>query len=230
MSVSKQETKFDLDETIRTRRSVRGFLPERPVPNSILEEALELARCSPSNCNVQPWEVFVASGKVRDRLRESLVHAVTSGVAPDGTTPIDTFDGDHRRRQIACAVEMYGKMGIARDDGAGRLRAHLRNFELFDAPQVAIVCMKKSFGIGVALDVGMWVQTFMLALWSRGVGSCAQASLRLYPSIIKEILAIPEDLEILCGVSFGYEDVTVPANQTRQPREPLSTQVHFRST
>jgi nitroreductase len=218
---------FDLDETIRTRRSVRGFLTDKPVPKSILEETLELARWSPSNCNVQPWDVFIASGDVRDRLRAALVEAVISGKAPDPSTPIDTFDGEHRRRQIACAVEMYGKMGIARDDGAGRLRAHLRNFELFDAPHIAIVCMKKSFGIGVALDVGMWVQTFMLALWARGIGSCAQASLRLYPSLIKEILGIGEDLEILCGISFGYEDPSVAANQTRQPREPFSSNVHF---
>ncbi|MBY0588441.1 nitroreductase [bacterium] len=219
---------FNLDQTIQTRRSVRGFFSDRPVPPDVLHEALDLARWSPSNCNVQPWEVFIASGKTRDQLRDALKNAVLSGQAPDPTTPIDTFDGEHRRRQIACAVEMYGKMGIARDDSTGRLRAHLRNFEFFDAPHIAVVCMKKSFGIGVALDVGMWVQTLMLALWARGVGCCAQASLRLYPTIIKERLGIGDDLEILCGISFGYEDPSVPANQARQPREPLSAQIHFR--
>jgi nitroreductase len=176
---------------------------------------------------VQPWDVVVASGARRDRLRSALVEAVVSGRTPDPSTPIDTFDAEHRKRQVACAVEMYGKMGIGREDGAGRMRAHLRNFELFDAPHVAVVCMKKSFGIGVALDVGMWVQTFMLALWARGVGSCAQASLRLYPGLIKEILGIGDDLEILCGISFGYEDPSVPANQTRQPREPIGANVRF---
>lgn len=218
---------YDLDETIRTRRSVRGFQPDRPVPREVLREALELAQQSPSNCNVQPWRVFVASGSARDRLRQALIDAVTNGTSPTPSTPMDLFKEEYRRLQITCAVEMYTKMGIGREDAAGRMRAHLRNFEFFDAPSVAIVCMSKEFGIGVALDVGMWVQTFMLALWARGIGSCAQASLRLYPEVIAQVLGIPEGLQVLCGVSFGYEDASVLANQTRQTREALDANIKF---
>ena len=218
---------YDLDETIRSRRSIRGFHPDRPVPRDVIIEALALAQQSPSNCNVQPWEVFIASGAVRDRLRSSLIAAVEEGISPTSSAAMDSFIDDHRKRQVACAVEMYSKMGIGRGDSAGRMRALLRNYELFDAPHVAIVCMRKEFGVGVALDVGMWVQTFMLALWSRGVGSCAQASLRLYPELIAEQLGVPPELAILCGISFGYEDSSVPANNTRQPREPLEANVRF---
>jgi hypothetical protein len=88
--------------------------------------------------------------------------------------------------------------------------------------------MAKSFGIGVALDVGIYVQTLMLAMQSRGVGSCAQAALRSYPDLVSEHLGIPDDEQILCGLSFGYEDASVPANQTRQPRDPISSNVVFR--
>ncbi len=123
---------------------------------------------------------------------------------------------------------MYHEMGIERGDHAGRLAALARNFELFDAPHVAIVCMERQFGLGVALDVGMYVQSLMLALWARGVGSCAQASLRLYPHIIRRELEIPDNLRVMCGISFGYEDPSVPANRTRQKREPIETNVMFR--
>lgn len=218
---------YDLDETIRTRRSVRGFWTDRPVPKSVILEALELAQWSPSNCNVQPWRVFIASGAARDRVRTSLIRAATGGEGPRPSSTIETFKDEYRKLQIACAVEMYGHMGIGREDGAGRMRAHLRNYELFDAPHVAIVCMKKEFGVGVALDVGMWVQTFMLALWARGVGSCAQASLRLYPQVLQTELGVPDDLQVLCGISFGYEDPDVPANRTRQKREAVEANVRF---
>lgn len=220
---------FDLDETIRTRRSVRGFFSDRPVPESVLQEALEIAQWAPSNCNVQPWRVFIASGPARDRLRGVLVEAVGSGAAPTVEDPVDEFPGDYKKLQIACAVSMYREMGIERGDGAGRFRALMRNFELFDAPHVAIVCMEKHFGVGVALDVGMYVQSLMLALWARGVGSCAQASLRLYPDLIRNELEIPDRLRIVCGISFGYEDPEVPANRTRQTREPVAKNVVFRS-
>jgi nitroreductase len=220
-------TVHDLDEVIRRRRSVRGFLPE-PVPDDIVLECLELSQHAPSNCNVQPWRVFVASGAARDRVRERLVAAYVAHVPGDPEDPIDTFTGEYRKKQIACAVEMYGHMGVARGDLEGRSRAHQRNFELFDAPHAAFVCMDRSFGVGVALDVGMWVQTFMLALASRGVASCPQAALRAYPSIVRDALGIPDSLRLLCAVSFGWEDPSVPANRTRQPRDPVSANVVFR--
>jgi hypothetical protein len=88
--------------------------------------------------------------------------------------------------------------------------------------------MAKSFGIGVALDVGMYVQTLMLAMQSRGIGSCAQAALRAYPDLVAGQLGIPQDEQILCGLSFGYEDASVAANRARQPRDPISKNVFFR--
>jgi len=218
---------YDLDQTIRERRSVRGFLP-KPVPRDLLEEVLGLAQHAPSNCNVQPWRVYVASGEVVDKLRSALVEATTAGESSVMAAPVDEFFGGYREKQIACAVELYGKMGVERGDRVGRFNASLRNFEFFDAPHVAYVCMAKSFGIGVALDVGMYVQTLMLAMQSRGISSCAQAALRAFPELAAEHLAIPDDEQILCGLSFGYEDPDVPANQTRQPRDPVSSNVFFR--
>ncbi len=218
---------YDLDQTIRERRSVRGFLP-RPVPRDLLEEVLGVAQHAPSNCNVQPWRVYVASGGVVEKLRSALVEAITAGESSVVAAPVDEFFGGYREKQIACAVELYGKMGVERGDRVGRFNASLRNFEFFDAPHVAYVCMAKSFGIGVALDVGMYVQTLMLAMQSRGISSCAQAALRAFPELAAEHLAIPDDEQILCGLSFGYEDPDVPANQTRQPRDPITSNVFFR--
>src|SRR5581483_12418640 len=154
-------------------------------------------------------------------------HAVVGGQPPAPDDPIDDFLGDYRQLQIDCAVALYSEMGIERHDKQGRVHAFLRNFAFFDAPHIAIVCMEKHFGVGVALDVGMWVQTFMLALWARGIASCAQASLRLYPNIIRHELKIPSELRILCGGSFGYDDPNVPANRTRQSHEPSEKNVFF---
>lgn len=216
----------DFDEVVTSRRSVRGFTND-PVPRELLEQIFTVAQRAPSNCNVQPWRVFVASGDRCKRLSQAMIERVDSGDFGDPEDLMDGFHGDHRRLQIECASEMYGEMGVARGDLAGRLRAARRNFELFDAPHVAIVCMLKTYGLGVALDVGMYVQTLMLAMWSRGIGSCAQASLRQYPTLIREQLGIAQDLRIMCGLSFGYEDTTVPANRTRQRREPLAANVTF---
>jgi nitroreductase len=221
---------FDLDAVVRERRSVRGFFPDRLVPREMLREVLDLAQHAPSNCNVQPWRVFIASGPALERLRTALCEAIMGGEVPGVENAIDAFHGEYRRLQVECAVTMYREMGIARDDYEGRMRATLRNFEFFDAPHVAIVCMDDRFGPRVAVDVGAYVQTLLLALWSCGIGSCAQASLSMYPTIIRRELGIADDLRILCGIAFGYEDPAVPANRTRQSREPIETNVTFLDT
>lgn len=216
----------EFDDVVLGRRSVRGFTSEI-VPRETLEQVFALAQRAPSNCNVQPWRVFVVSGDRCRALSAAMIAKADVGDFGDPEDLMDAFEGEHRRLQIECATEMYGHMGVARGDMPGRIAAARRNFELFDAPHVAIVCMLKRYGLGVALDVGMYVQTLMLALSSRGIGSCAQASLRQYPTLIRAQLGIPDDQRIMCGVSFGYEDATVAANRTRQRREPLASNVTF---
>lgn len=218
----------NFDEILRTRRSVRGFL-DKPVPPEILTEVFELAQLSPSNCNAQPWRVFVASGAARDRLSKALVNAAMSGTPPNPDFNwANKFLGHYRERQIDCAVQLYTEMDIGRDDKPGRMRAALRNFELFDAPHVAFLGMDETFGSPVAVDIGIYLQTLMLALTSRGISSCAQGSMRSYPDIIRAEFGAPDSVKILVGISFGYEDPSVPANRTRIARAALSEDIVFK--
>ena len=73
-----------LSHALTERRSVRGFL-DKPVSHSELEAIFSLAQHAPSNCNIQPWQVWVASGETRNVLRERLVDKVSRGIpfAPD---------------------------------------------------------------------------------------------------------------------------------------------------
>ena len=47
---------LDLDQAIRERQSTRMFL-HRPVSRQLMDEALALAQCAPSNSNIQPWHM-----------------------------------------------------------------------------------------------------------------------------------------------------------------------------
>lgn len=226
-TVISSDPDMSLAEAIRTRRSVRGFL-DKPVPDAVIKNIFELAQQAPSNCNIMPWKVYVASGAKRDQISSELVEAVKSGQKPNPEFPeTPKHEGEYRRRQVDCAVELYNNMGIARDDKAGRLRAMLRNHELFDAPHIAFVCMEKHFDVSVAVDVGMYAQNLMLAMTAHGLGSCAMGSMRHYPDIPKGILEIPDHHGILFGISFGYEDDSVPANKTRIIKDDISHSVFF---
>lgn len=226
MSISPET--MSLAETIKQRRSVRGYL-DKEVPQETLDSIFTLAQRAPSNCNIQPWKVYVASGDLKNRIRDQMVDNVMRGVPfnADYDYP-DTFDGEYRKRQVDCAVELYGNMGIERGDKEGRLRAHLRNFQMFDAPHVVFIGMDKVFGASVAIDVGMYMQTLMLSMTAHGVGCCPQGTMRYYPDIVREAFGIGEQINILLGISFGFEDPSVPANRTWIDREPIAKLVEFR--
>ena len=217
----------NFEKLTKSRRSVRGFLNTR-VPDDVLQKIFETARWAPSGTNVQPWHICVASGEVRDQLRAGLLERATNRVPVVTDHPGDGRLGDPwRERKRGCARALYGAMDIEWDDKPGRGRAALRNHELFDAPHVAFLCMHELFGIQSAADVGMYAQTLMLAMTVNGIASCAQGSLRNYPELVREAFGLEPEMKVLFGISFGYEDPAVPANQARTDRAPVAETVQF---
>ncbi|MCK0174983.1 nitroreductase [Mycolicibacterium sp. F2034L] len=195
-------------------------LRDKPVPWELVDEALELAARAPSNSNVQPWRLVLATGSRRDRLAEALLEAatielpVTSGL-PESYLPL--------RRELGALV--YGSMGIARDDADGRRIAQLRNFDFFRAPMAGAVCMHRDLGLADAVGVGMYLQTLLLALTERGLGACVQVSVAAYPEIVRAVLGIPEELTVLCGLAIGYADDGFAANHLHTPRRAVDQTV-----
>lgn len=214
-----------LEAIVRARRSVRGFLAQ-PVPEPLLKQAFQIAQAAPSNCNVQPWRVYVASGAARNRIRAALVEVAGQPGRPDFDRGAD-FKDEYRRHQVECAVALYKELGVERRDVEGRKRAFLRNYELFDAPHVAFIGMHKSFGSSVVVDVGIYLGHLMLALTAQGIASCPMGSLRNYPDVVRRELQVPEEVGILVGLCFGYEDHSEAANRTRTTREALNANVTF---
>jgi nitroreductase len=88
-----------------------------------------------------------------------------------------------------------------------------------------IVCMHKDLGPADALSVGMFLQTFVLALTARGLGTCVEVSIAGYPEIVRAQLAIPAELSILCGLAVGYPDPDFPCNKLHVGREAIEKNV-----
>lgn len=218
-----------LDEAIARRRSVRGYLPDT-VPEEQIRAVFGLAQAAPSNCNIQPWVAHVLSG---ERLREAgrkMLAAAEAGIAPDPDFTSDRkFVGVYRERQIDAAVQLYGAMGIERHDRPRRDWAYRRNLDFFGAPHAVLIFMHSDFEEREAVDLGIYAQTLMLALTSRGIASCAQGALGLYPTIIREHLGLDPSNRLIFGISFGYEDSSEPANKARVGRASLGQAVVFHS-
>ena len=212
----------ELERVIRQRRSTRMFLPHQPVPQELVYEALDLAVRAPSNSNIQPWHTVFATGAARDRLVTALLAEARS--KPPEIPPLPEGFA-HLRRELG--AQLYGSMGIAREDTEGRRVAGLRNWEFFRAPLAGIVCMHRDLGPADAVSVGMFLQTLLLALTERGLGSCVEVSIAGYPEIVRAQLAIPTELSVLCGLAVGYPDPDFPANKLHIGREPIGENVVF---
>jgi len=185
-----------LIDAVYARHSVRGFL-DKEVPEDVLNRLFEIAQQAPSNCNVQPWKAYIASGELKERLKKQMVENTTTGVKPNPDYEYRAdFENEYRTRQVECAVALYTKMGIGRGDKEGRMRASLRNFEYFDAPYIAFIGMDPKFGVPVALDVGMWAQTLMLTMVAFGLHSCPMGTMRNYPDLVREAFEIQDGTKI----------------------------------
>ena len=230
IAMSVVDPEMSLIDAIYQRRSVRGYL-DKEIPETVLKRIFTIAQQTPSNCNVQPWRVYVATGQLKDKLREAMVNNIKNGVEQNSDYHYrGDFVDQYRTRQVACAVELYRNMGIERDDKQGRFDAFLRNYEFFDAPYIAFLGMDKDFGTTVALDVGMYAQTLMLTMAAFGIGSCAMGSMRSYPDLVRDAFAINDETKILFGMAFGYEDASVSANKTKVGREEFAMNVMIKES
>jgi nitroreductase len=215
-----------LDELLAGRHSVRGFSAE-PVPRTALMQIFAVAQRAPSWCNIQPWRVVVTEPPATHAVRAGLVAAATTrDPHPDMPFPVDYPEPylGHRR---ACGLALYGAMGIARTDQARRHDAWLRNFQLFDAPHLAVVSVDGRLGPYAMLDIGVWLGLVVTAAAAMGVSTCPLASIAAYPEPLRSALPIGPDQQILFGIAIGFANDNIAANQCRTGRAPLDANVTF---
>jgi nitroreductase len=210
----------DFEQLLADRYSCRAFLA-RPVERGIIERVLEIAQRTPSWCNAQPWQVHLTSGAATERLRAALGEAARSEpAAPDFSFPRE-YRGVYLERRRECGWQLYESVGIRRGDREASARQALENFRLFGAPHAAIVTTDEALGVYGVLDCGAWVNNFMLAAKSLGVASIAQAALASRAAALRRFFGIADERRIVCGISFGYEDPSHPANAFRTRRAGL---------
>ena len=208
----------DLD-IFSQRRSVRAYLPT-PVPDALLSQIMATARLAPSGANLQPGVFVAVRGAVRQQLSHDLVLAWREG--RQETEDYDYFPKPLpmtlRRRQVAAAQALYGALGVARDDRAGRDAQFERNFRFFDAPVALIVAMPHDFGAGGYMDLGMTLYGLMLAAQAKGLSTCAIGAMASYPSLIRQHVGLDAETKVVCGMALGYADPDAPVNQTQTTR------------
>ncbi len=227
-----------VDHAIASRRSVRGFLPT-PVPRATVEEILAVASRAPSGTNIQEWKVYVLMGAAKEALSTEVLAAHEEDYQrkqrkepPLHATeyqyyPLQWFEPYlGRRRKLGW--ELYGLLDIGKTDYAKMHAQHGENYRFFGAPVGMIFTIDRRLEAGCWLDYGMFLQNIMIAARGRGLDTCPQQAFATYHKVISAHLALPDNEQILCGMSLGVEDTAAVANRLTTERAAVADFAVFR--
>jgi nitroreductase len=231
MTTDQEKTNNPVEEAISSRRSIRAFLPT-PVPQQTIENILDTAARAPSGTNIQPWKTYVLTGDSLAGLSQAVLKVYNDPEsAKDHTEEYAYYPREwvspyiERRRKIGW--DLYGLLGITRDDKQKMHHQHGRNYCFFDAPVGLMFTIDRVLEQGSWLDYGMFLQNIMIAARGIGLDTCPQAAFTPFHRVISEYLNIPETQSVVCGMSLGYADPNAVENSLTTEREPLDHWVTF---
>lgn len=220
-----------VDTVITSRRSIRAFL-SKPVEREEIVRILEVAARAPSGTNTQPWKVYVLTGATKDKLSSEILKVFNNPALAQQHTeeyhyyPVRwTSPYIDRRRKVGW--DLYALLNLKRDNKAGMHAQHARNYLFFDAPVGLMFTIDRSMEKGSWLDYGMFLQNIMIAARGRGLDTCPQAAFTQFHQIIRDVLQLPDNEMLVCGMALGYADKNKVENTLQTERETIAGFVRY---
>lgn len=213
-----------VSEAIAERRSIRAFL-DTPVPVETLRDVFEQASRAPSGGNVQPWKIVILSAEKLDEFKALMDkrlagEPISGGEKPEYSVYPDKLKEPYRTARFEVGEQMYGLLGIGRDEKPKRLEWFANNFRFFGAPAAAFCFVDRVMGPPQWSDLGMYLQSAMLLFKEAGLDTCAQECWSMYPRTVSEFCNVPDEWMLFCGLAIGHADHNHPVNSLRTERLP----------
>lgn len=209
---------MDVLDAVNRRMSVRAFKSD-PVDAGLLRELLEASARAPSGGNLQPWRVQAIAGEPLEALRTTMLQRVA---APD-TPEYDVYPANLweplRSRRFQVGEDLYGALGIPREDKMARLQWFSSNGQGFGAPVLLFFSVDRRCGPPQWSDLGMFMQTLMLLAVEKGLDTCAQEFWSHYHQVVDQHVGLPEGHMLFSGMALGYRDEAAPVNTWRSRRD-----------
>lgn len=215
-----------LIEAIESRKSIRAY-KKMPVSKDNLETVIRASLRSPSATNLQPWELYVITGDVLEKIKLENVERFLSGGKPTFEEP--PLNDLFRSRRSQLAKDLFALLGIEREDKEKRREWAAQGHGYFDAPTALIIALDQSVlpGTWALMGIGSFVQTFCLAALEYGLGTCISEQGVAYHDIIRKYVDIPDSKRIVISITVGYPDWNAPQNQLVSTRVSLEEVVHW---
>ena len=212
-----------VSQAVASRISCRKFL-DKDVPRKTIEDILEQAARAPSGGNLQPWHVNVLGRSAVQEISQIVLAKMQSGTRAEKSEyniyPPDLKE-PYRTRRYRVGEQLYGMIGIPREDKAGRIKQFVENYQFFGAPAALFFSIDRDMCEGQWSDLGMFIQTIMLLAREYGLHTCGQEAWAVWSPSLHDYLGLPDSDMLFCGMAIGYMDETSPINGLRTERAPL---------
>ena len=220
------ESKYKFEVLSKERHSVRKFLPKE-VPEKVLREIMTVAQRAPSWENSQPWGAYIATGEVLNQIRKVWIEKNEKKIK--GYADMSPGHRTNFSKQGQKNMEDFMKdVGEFANDP--KLDKFWRaNVELFNSPAIVYLTLPKGHTKWSIYDLGGFGMSIMLAAKDYGVDSIPAYELVKYPDVLRKYAKVPDDEDIIVGISLGYEDDSNIMNKYRSTRLPLDQVCHFKS-
>jgi len=205
---------MDLLTALKTRKVARAF-SDKPIADDLLRDLLEAAINAPSGSNMQPWEVYVATGAKTKELRRLIDEAVKDGNRTFGASHSGRVPQRFTRRSADLFSQLMPyltEMGVKVD------YIMKGSLHFFNAPAVAFVYIHESLTPARLPCVGAFMVYLMLTAQAYGLGSCPIGYVRGVDDVIRGLLGVPEDLSFVIAIALGYPEQDMPINSFKSHR------------
>lgn len=219
-----------VSEALKRRSSIRAFT-NRLVDEQLIRSVLERAARSPSGGNLQPWKIYIPSEAKHKQLCETMSDRLANSPEPDLPAQYaiypENLKSPHRDYRYQLGMDLYKLLEIGRDDHEGRARQFANNYQFFGARNSLFCFVDKQMGPPQWSDLGMYLQSVMLLFQEEGVDTCAQECWSVYHKTVSDLLGVPNELMLFCGMSIGYRSEDDRVNQLVAQRAPLDAFATF---
>ena len=208
---------------VQSRRTTRDFL-STPIDQDLIDQLLRDGMAAPSWSNTRPYLIGIAQGESRDRISaeflsrwEAAQKALDKGIWGKIKLLITRYglpDSDYKvfrpypkelvPRQQKVGADLYGALGIAREDKQARRDQWGRNYDFFGAPVSLFVFAHSGLGEYAVSDASLFAQNLMLSAHARGLGTCAQGASALWAKPVRDEFNVPNKYKLLYGIALGY--------------------------
>jgi len=205
---------MDIDNIIKSRRSIRDFL-NKAVSKKIIKECIAAAIWAPSATNQQPWEFIAVCGNELKKISELITEKFSERMQESGSFPDIPEENKKRQEDIFTAIAQAAKSD--KIDGAMIFE---KSLSFFDAPAVVFFSSYKGCDSQCLLSVAAAVENFLIAAHSKGLGTCWMGIPLVCAKDIEDYLKLPNNKELVAAISIGYPDNDKEINRFKRPRVP----------